>query len=198
MKTSSLRWFVRYTSQLAACALLAVWLNTATVRADLPPKTFFDLSARSLSGEQVSFDRYRGKVVLVVNTASKCGFTPQYAGLEGLFEKYKDQGFVVLGFPSNDFREQEPGTNAEIQSFSTSKFGVTFPLFDKGPVTGDDKQAVYRYLVDTSGFGAVMWNFEKFLIGRDGLVVDRWRSITTPEDANIVAKVEEELAKPAK
>ena len=129
---------------------------------------------------------YKGKVVLVVNVASKCGYTPQYAGLEKLNKKYKDKGLVVLGFPSNQFKKQEPGTNKEIQNFCTVNFGVTFPLFSKIDVNGDNAIPLYKYLKkEKTGFlgsESIKWNFTKFLIDRKGKVVKRYGSSTKPKE----------------
>jgi glutathione peroxidase len=143
---------------------------------------FFTLKAKSIDGKEVDFKQYEGKVVLVVNVASKCGFTDQYEGLEKLYETYKDKGLVILGFPSNDFGSQEPGTNAEIVTFCKTTYGVSFPMFEKGPVTGKEIQPVFKYLTDAhlSFIGPVLWNFEKFLINKQGKPVERFRSTTKP------------------
>jgi glutathione peroxidase len=162
--------------------------------------TFFDLSARSIDGSDIEFQGYRGKVLLVVNTASKCGFTPQYEGLEEIYKKYREQGFEVLAFPSNDFMQQEPGSNEEIKSFCKTTYDVTFPLFARGAVTGGDKQPVFRFLTENAGSdlnGEVRWNFEKFLIGRDGRLVERFRSFTSPTSGKVVAAIERLLGQQA-
>ncbi|CAE6540299.1 unnamed protein product [Rhizoctonia solani] len=136
-------------------------------------------------GEDYSFDQLKGKVVLVVNVASKCGFTPQYTGLEALYKKYKDRGFTVLGFPCNQFLAQEPGTDEEIAEFCQVNHGVSFPLMKKSDVNGDHTNEVYKYLKGQKsgllGLSRIKWNFEKFLIDREGKVVGRWASTTTPE-----------------
>lgn len=167
--------------------------SSSTVTAQ-PTGSFYDLQALGIDGQPVELAQFKGKVALVVNTASNCGFTSQYAGLERLYDKYKDQGLVVLGFPSNDFGGQEPGSNEEIQQFCSTKFKVSFPLFDKSPVSGADKQQAYKFLVDSVGGKEILWNFEKFLVGRDGKVIDRWRSITTPESGSLVSAIEKALA----
>ena len=133
--------------------------------------SLFDLEAVSIDGKVVPLSQYRGQVSLIVNTASKCGFTKQYEDLETLYQKYRRRGFVVLGFPSNDFMGQEPGTDEEIRDFCLFNYGVTFPLFTKGPVTGANKQSVYRFLTEESGYSEVRWNFEKFLLDSLGEVV---------------------------
>ena len=163
---------------------------------DSSVKSLWELKATTINGIEVPLASYGGSVALVVNTASQCGFTPQYAELEELYEKYKGRGFVVLGFPSNDFFGQEPGTNSDIKKFSEENYKITFPMFAKAPVSGSDKQPVYKFLVDGSGYSGVLWNFEKFLVNREGHVVDRWRSITTPMSEGIVKKVEETLGAP--
>jgi len=157
------------------------------------PASFFDLSATSISGERISFDRYRGKVLLVVNTASRCGFTPQYAELQKLYERYRERGFEILAFPSNDFAGQEPGTNEEIKTFCESRFHITFPLFSRAPVCGPAKQEVFRFLTESCAAdftGEIKWNFEKFLIGRDGRVRARFDSFTNPLSAHLVREIE--------
>lgn len=145
---------------------------------------FYDYRVKNISGEDVSMSDYKGKVVLIVNTASKCGFTKQYEGLEELYEKYKDQGFVILGFPCNQFGAQEPGGNEEIKNFCTSTFSVTFPMMSKIDVNGDDADPLYKFLKKEKGGilgDDIKWNFTKFLIDREGNVVDRFASQKTPK-----------------
>lgn len=145
---------------------------------------FYDYKVKNISGEDVSMSEYKGKVVLIVNTASKCGFTKQYEGLEELYEKYKDQGFVILGFPCNQFGAQEPGSNEEIKNFCTSTFSVTFPMMSKIDVNGDDADPLYKFLKKEKGGilgDDIKWNFTKFLIDREGNVVDRFASQKTPK-----------------
>ncbi|MDP3919246.1 MAG: glutathione peroxidase [Candidatus Omnitrophota bacterium] len=146
-----------------------------------------------IDGREVALSDYAGKVLLVVNTASKCGFTKQYAGLEKLHREYKDRGFEVLGFPSNDFGGQEPGTEAEIKKFCSLKFDVTFPMFSKIKVTGGDIHPLYAYMTEEAG-DKIAWNFNKFLIGREGQVIAKYGSRTEPFDTKLVAKLEELLA----
>ncbi|KAG8729849.1 Glutathione peroxidase 2 [Ceratobasidium sp. 423] len=147
--------------------------------------TFYDLKAATPRNEDYSFDQLKGKVVLVVNVASKCGFTPQYTGLEALYKKYKDRGFTILGFPCNQFGGQEPGTDEQIGEFCQINHGVSFPLMKKSDVNGDDANEVYKYLKSQKsgllGLTRIKWNFEKFLIDREGNVVGRWASTTKPE-----------------
>jgi len=159
-------------------------------------KSLFDLSAIDLDGREVKFSDYAGKVILIVNVASKCGFTSQYAGLEKIYRTYKDRGFAILAFPSNDFMSQEPGTNEDIKKFCKLNYDVSFPVFSKGAVTGEEKQVVFKYLTDEANpqlAGRVMWNFEKFLFDRNGKLVERYRSMTGPESASIIGKIEELL-----
>ena len=154
---------------------------------------------RDIDDSEVALSSYKGKVMLVVNVASKCGFTGQYEGLEKLYETYREQGLVVLGFPANDFLKQEPGTNEEIKQFCTLTYGVTFPMFAKIAVKGKDIHPLYAYLtspVTNPGHsGAISWNFNKFLVGRDGAILARFGSRTKPDDKDLVAAVEAALAK---
>ena len=146
----------------------------------------YDFSANTLDGKPVSLRDYSGKVLLIVNTASKCGFTPQYEGLEGLYQQYRDRGLMVLGFPCNQFGAQEPGTAEEIGSFCQKNYGVSFPMFEKIDVNGDGAHPLYRWLKGSArgllGSEAIKWNFTKFLVDRQGNVVDRFAPTTKPED----------------
>jgi len=151
-----------------------------------------EFNLNSIDGKPAPLGAYKGKIVLVVNVASRCGFTPQYKGLEALYEKYKDQGFVIVGFPANNFGAQEPGTNDEIKTFCSSKYSVTFPMYSKISVAGTDKAPLYDYLTSTGG-GEVKWNFTKFLVGRDGKVITRFESKVDPESAEVVSAVEKAL-----
>ena len=146
----------------------------------------FDFSAHRLAGEPVSLADYAGKVLLIVNTASKCGFTPQYAGLQGLHEKFHEQGLVVMGFPCNEFGQQEPGDSQDIARFCETSFGVGFPMFQKVDVNGADAHPLFKHLKSAApgllGSEAIKWNFTKFLVGRDGAVFKRYAPQTSPED----------------
>jgi len=156
--------------------------------------TFYTHAAKSLGGKDIPLETYRGKVVLVVNTASKCGFTPQYAGLEGLYRKYKDRGFVILGFPCNQFGNQEPGTDEEIAGGCIVNYGVSFQMFSKIDVNGSDAHPLFKFLKDSlpGTFGKMIkWNFTKFLIDRNGLPVKRYSSSTVP--ANLEKDIEKLL-----
>jgi glutathione peroxidase len=160
--------------------------------APAPAGSFYDLPAHGLLDAQASLAAYHGKVALVVNVASKCGLTPQYAGLEKLYLELAPRGFVILGFPSNDFLGQEPGTPAEIRAFCDAKYGVTFPLFEKVRVKGDDKSPVYRYL--TRELEEPSWNFTKYLVDRQGRVLQRFDPRTPPDDPKLREAIARALA----
>jgi glutathione peroxidase len=176
------------------------------------------IPVRRITGEDTNLGEYSGKVLLVVNVASKCGLTKQYESLEKLYREYRDRGLVVAGFPANDFKGQEPGTNAEIESFCTSNFGVDFPLFEKITVVGGGKHPLYkeliaaqpkavstsevhfsedlkRYGIQTNPEPEILWNFEKFVVARDGRVTARFAPNTTPDDPALLQALEAELAK---
>lgn len=149
---------------------------------------------KKIDGSAVDLANYKGKVVLIVNVASRCGYTPQYAGLQKLHDTYKDKGLVVLGFPANEFGAQEPGSDSEIASFCSSKYGVTFDMFSKIVVKGPDKAPLYKALTEgATPPGEVSWNFEKFLIGRDGRIIGRYKSAVAPDDAKLTGAIEAEL-----
>jgi glutathione peroxidase len=156
----------------------------------------YDFSLPSIDGKPMPLSDFKGKVILMVNVASKCGYTPQYTALETLYEKYKDQGFVIVGFPANNFGAQEPGTNAEIKTFCTRKYNVTFPMYSKISVKGDDQAPLYKYLTkDTPApiSGEIKWNFTKFLVDRNGNVIQRFESAVTPDSPEVTSAVEKAL-----
>lgn len=161
-------------------------------------ESVLDFTARGIDGSEVALSRYRGEVVLIVNTASKCGFTYQYEGLERLYRRYGGDGFVVLGFPSDNFLNQEFETADEIAAFCDNEFGITFPLFDKVDVTGPTQHPVFAFLTqpETAGSfaGRVTWNFNKFLVGRDGELIARFDTRTEPEDPAVITAIETALA----
>jgi len=163
------------------------------------PTSFYDLTANDSKGEPFSFEALRGKVVLIVNVASKCGFTKQYSELEELNKKYESQGLKIIGFPCNQFGGQEPGSDAEVQSFCSLNYGVTFPVLGKIEVNGDNEHPVYGYLKDKKagllGMKRIKWNFEKFLVSTNGEVVARWASTTSPK--GLEKDIEKELTKKA-
>jgi glutathione peroxidase len=159
----------------------------------------YEFQMKDIDGNPVSLSQFKGKVAMIVNVASKCGFTPQYEGLQKIYEKYSGKGFVVLGFPSNSFRNQEPGTNAEIKEFCSSRFGVTFPMFEKISVLGDDIHPLYKFLTEETSnpqfFGDIQWNFTKFLIGRDGAILARFQTPEKPESEKVIGAIEKALLK---
>jgi len=155
----------------------------------------YDFTMDDIDGNPVNLNQYRGKVLLVVNTASLCGNTPQYTDLESIYERYHDKGFEVLAFPANNFGQQEPGTNAEIKGFCLTKYSVSFPLFSKISVKGSDKHPLYQYLTEQSPFpGEVEWNFQKYLVDRSGNVVGRFHHRTKPLAPEVVNEIERVLA----
>lgn len=164
-------------------------------------KSVLDFTVKDIDGKDVPLSRYKGRVLLVVNVASKCGLTPQYEQLQALHEKYGEKGLAVLGFPANDFGSQEPGTEAEIKEFCSTKFGVKFDMFSKVSVKGDDCCDLYKFLTSEQKnekfAGDIKWNFTKFLVGRDGKVVARFEPRTKPDDADVIKAVEAELEKKA-
>lgn len=147
-------------------------------------KTIYDFTAKSNKGKEVDLSQFKGQVLLIVNTASKCGFTPQYKGLEDLYKKYKDQGLAIIGFPCDQFGHQEPGNNEEIASFCEMNYGVTFPIMEKIEVNGEQASPIFKYLKSKAGglFGSrIKWNFTKFLISKDGQVIKRFSPIKNPK-----------------
>lgn len=192
----------RWMAPLAAVALLAAPLPAALAaapQAPAPAQGLYQFSVTRLDGRPVTLSSYRGKVMLIVNTASKCGLTPQYAGLEKLHDAYRAKGLAVLGFPANDFLWQEPGSNAEIGEFCQENYGVSFDMFEKVAVKGPQQAPLYRFLTSPETnprfAGEIRWNFDKFLIDRQGRVVARFAPKVTPEDPAVVKAIEAELAK---
>jgi len=159
------------------------------------PINISDSKVKTIDGQEKLISDYKGKVLLIVNVASKCGYTPQYEALEKIYETYKDKGFEILAFPSNDFGGQEPGTNEEIQSFCKTTYNVTFPLFDKVKVLGSDKIPLYAKLINFEPAGDISWNFEKFLIDKNGNVVGRFKSKVKPDSVEITKQIESEISK---
>lgn len=177
----------------------------------------YDIPVKTIDGEETNLGEYKGEVLLLVNVASKCGLTPQYEGLQKLFEEYKEKGVKVLGFPANNFMGQEPGTEDEIKEFCSANYNVDFPMFSKISVKGEDQHELYEYLTENKpetdvndgvleerlkGYGSersepseVLWNFEKFLIGKNGEIAARFAPDVTPDDERLTSKIDEELAK---
>jgi glutathione peroxidase len=171
---------------------VALFFMTALLHAG----SIYDIAVKDIDGKDTTLNAYKGKVILIVNVASHCGFTPQYKNLEAVYEKYKDQDFVILGFPCNQFGEQEPGTDQEIKQFCTSKYFITFPLFDKIEVNGANRHPLYAMLAgDSSPFpGDITWNFNKFLISRDGKILKRFDSKITPDSPEATQAIEAAIA----
>ncbi len=182
-----------------ACSCFALVALAAASSRAATPSSPLDFHVKSITGQDVDLSQYKGKVVLVVNVASKCGNTKQYTPLEKMYTDLKDKGFVVLGFPANEFGKQEPGSNEDVLKFCTETYKVDFPMFAKSVVKGDGISPLYAYLTDATtdpGFaGPITWNFEKFLIGRDGKVVARFKPKTSPDSPEVMQAIETELAK---
>ncbi len=180
--------------KIIAGSLLAL-LGTSTHAEKMPQTSAYDFSFTTLVGHKpLPLSEFKGKVILIVNTASKCGFTPQYAGLEKLYNQYKSQGLVILGVPSDDFGHQEPGSNTEIANFCRINFGVTFPMTSKQVVTGDQANPFYRWARQELGFGsAPKWNFHKYLIDRHGKLIDYYYSTTKPDSKKLISAIEDAL-----
>ena len=183
-----------------------------------PPKekSMYEFSMKNIDGSEVKLETYKGKVVMIVNTASKCGLTPQYEALQAVYDKYKDKNFLILGFPANNFMGQEPGTEDEIKDFCSTNYNVTFPMFSKLSTKGDDQHELYKYLTETKpetdvndggleeklkGYGAVrsqpsevLWNFEKFLVSKEGEITARFAPDVAPNDERLLAKLNEEIS----
>ena len=179
--------------------ILILMLCVACASLSAEPKSIYDFTLRSIDGPPVRLKSYSGKVVLLVNVASKCGFTPQYAALESLYEKYKDKGLVIVGVPANNFMSQEPGTDEEIKKFCSNKYNVTFPMMSKVSVLGDDKTPLYVFLTgkdtDPQFAGDIKWNFTKFLFDRNGNPVARFEPNVTPDSPQVTAAIESALGK---
>lgn len=184
-----------------AFAIAGLSFGTISVAADKDKKeakvTAYSFKMNSLEGKEVDLSKYKGKVMLAVNVASRCGYTPQYAGLQELHKKFKEKGLIVAGFPCNQFGGQEPGTAKDIASFCEKNYGVDFAMFEKVDVNKDDACDLYKYLTDQEakpkGKGPVRWNFEKFLVGKDGKVIARFGSGTSPDDKELVSMIEKAL-----
>jgi glutathione peroxidase len=186
-------------THLLACWLLSIiGVNTCYAIDTVASSnhSFYNIKVKTIDGEEISLDKYKGQVLLVVNTATRCGFSGQLNDLNELYLKYKDRGFSVLAFPSNDFGSQEPGANNEVKAYCTSNFEINYPMFEKNPVKGIDKQPVYKFLTELSApkfQGDPGWNFVKFLIDRNGNVVERFSSMTNPLSSSVINSLEEVL-----
>lgn len=178
---------------------VAAFMLYGNLAADAKTKSVLDFKMKDIDGKDVKLNKYKGKVLLVVNTASKCGYTEQYAGLQSIYDKYNAKGFYVLGFPANNFGGQEPGTAEEIKEFCTTKYKVTFPMFAKVSVKGEDQDPLYKFLTqketNPAFAGDITWNFNKFLVDRKGKIIARFTSKDAPESEKVVAAIEKELSK---
>ncbi len=182
---------------VVAAGAFAAW-NRKSDGAPTGKSSVLEFSAKTIDGETKKLSDYKGEVLLIVNTASECGNTPQYEGLEQLYRKYKDRGLRILAFPSNDFGGQEPGSDEEIKTFCTTKYDVTFDLFSKIEVKGDHKHPLYKYLTEESEFsGEVKWNFSKYLVDRNGVLKGKFASKTAPLSDEVVGQIESLLAEKA-
>jgi len=178
---------------------LAGFLFLCVAMAFATGKSVYDFTLNSIDGQAATLGAYKGKVLMVVNVASRCGFTPQYSALESVYEKYKDRGLVIVGVPANNFGAQEPGTNEEIKTFCTRKYNVQFPMMSKVSVKGSDITPLYQYLTDSSSNpktgGEIKWNFTKFLFDRNGHVVARFEPEVSPDSPQVIAAIEKALGK---
>jgi glutathione peroxidase len=183
---------IRVMAQVVFCLVFAA---AALMAAE---KNVFDFTLSTIDGQPAPLSAYKGEVVLLVNVASRCGFTPQYLALESIYEKYKDRGFVIVGIPANNFGAQEPGTNQEIKTFCTTKYNVKFPMMSKISVKGDDKAPLYQFLTDKGSSpktgGEIQWNFTKFLVGPDGHVITRFEPDVAPDSPQMTGAIESALA----
>lgn len=168
--------------------------SASTVKKDMNIQSFYEIDVIDIDGNTVNLGAYKDNVVMFVNTASQCGYTPQYEGLQAIYDKYKDRGFVILGFPANNFGGQEPGSNEEIKDFCTTRYKVTFPMFAKISVKGDDQHKLYEYLTSKEAnpdfAGEITWNFNKFLAGHDGAIIHRFSSKETPQSKAVTDAIE--------
>lgn len=185
---------------IAVMSGVAEYVSSQTQTAPMKEKkkmSIYDFTMKSIDGDDVKLDQYRGKVMLIVNVASQCGYTPQYEGLQKIYSTYKDRGFVVLGFPANNFGGQEPGSDQEIKTFCTSRYNVTFPMFSKISVKGADQHPLYKFLTDAETnpafAGEISWNFNKFLVDRTGRIIARFESRDKPESEKVIQAIERAL-----
>jgi glutathione peroxidase len=177
--------------------LISILFMFISMQSEEKAMSIYDFTMEDIKGDSIKLDEYKGKIILIVNTASKCGFTYQYDGLEKLYQDYKEQGFIILGFPANNFLKQDPGSNEEIANFCRLTYGVTFPMFSKISVKGKDIHPLYEYLTSKNAGhnfgGKISWNFNKFMISKDGKIINRFGSKVKPEDEKIVNAIEQAL-----
>jgi glutathione peroxidase len=196
-KTAGIFFVVLFLIGIIAVYGMNFMTDTAT-KTTVSKQSIYKFSAENIDGVNTSLEKYKGKVVLIVNTASQCGYTPQYKGLQAIYDKYKDKGFVILGFPTNDFGGQEPGSNEEIKEFCTLKYKVTFPMFAKITVKGEETHPLYKFLINKETnpefAGDITWNFNKFLANDKGEIVARFSSKDEPESEAVTSAIEKYLA----
>jgi glutathione peroxidase len=184
---------------LASLATLGIFLKGSPETPDPQATSVLEFTMKNIDGKEIPLSAYKGKVLLIVNVASKCGNTPQYSGLEELYKKYADQGFAILGFPANNFLWQEPGTDGEIKEFCTTKYGVTFDMFSKISVKGSDQHPLYKFLTSKESnpefAGDVKWNFQKYLVDRNGKVIGKFAPSLAPESGELTGAIEAALKK---
>ena len=194
-----MRKFIPVSIALSAVALLGLVASSVVPAVAASPKSIYDFTLKSIDGQATPLSEFHGKVVLLVNVASRCGFTPQYTALESVYEKYKSRGLVIVGIPANNFGGQEPGTNEEIKTFCTKKYNVSFPMMSKVSVKGEDMTPLYKFLTgkdsDPKFAGEIGWNFTKFLFSREGEPVARFDSAVTPDSPEVTAAIESALGK---
>lgn len=196
-KNIVVRGFIALVVACASGLLMACELESGIAQTKKAMKSIYDISVKDIKGKPMTLGEYKGKVMLIVNVASQCGYTPQYEGLEKIYETYQSKGFVVLGFPANNFGGQEPGTEAEIQQFCSTNYGVKFPMFSKVSAAGSDIHPLYKFLTDKETnpqfAGKITWNFNKFLVDRNGNLIARFDSSDKPESAKITQAIEQAL-----
>lgn len=182
---------------VAVVSISIFFISNLSADENYTPESIFDFTMNDIDGNPVKLDTFKGKVILLVNVASKCGYTPQYKGLQKLYSKYKEKNFVILGFPANNFLWQEPGSNAKIKSFCSLKYGVEFPMFSKISVKGKKQHPLYKFLTSKSSnplfSGKIRWNFEKFIFNTEGKLIGRFHPKIKPEDKRIIELLEKEL-----
>lgn len=194
-----MRFLTRLTTHLLMYGVIAMSLLNPNASSAADGKSAYDFTFETLDGKPLPLSGYKGKVLLIVNTASKCGFTPQFKELQALYNEYKDKGLVIIGVPSNDFGQQEPGSAQEIKKFCELNYGVTFPMTSKQEVTGDNAHPFYKWAYDTLGFGTgPKWNFHKYLVDTNGNLVDYFNSNTAPDSDKLKAAVDKYLPKASK
>jgi len=185
---------INFVSSILVLLTTSIFASHNSPKGNSMDSNIKDISVKDIDGKEIKLSGYKGKVLLIINVASECGYTPQYEGLQKIYEQYKDKGFEILAFPCNDFGAQEPGTNEEIKNFCSAKYNVTFKLFDKIKIIGEDKSPLYEILINnTDDRGDVKWNFEKFLIDKSGNIISRFRSKVKPESEELTKAVEELL-----